>query len=81
MPITEKRASAEFTRSRSSLKSRQSLFWTPLFFALGILLLIPSQASAMHLAEGLLPFNWAVVGDYYRPFSCGRIGAAAPQIH
>jgi len=32
-----------------------------LVFALGLLLLSPSQAYAMHIAEGILPANWAAL--------------------
>jgi len=33
----------------------------PLVFVLGLLLLYPTPAYAMHIAEGILPANWAIV--------------------
>ncbi len=40
------------------LKSHLTL---PLIFALGLILLYPTPVYAMHIAEGILPANWAVV--------------------
>ena len=53
MPFTQWRSGAEFTRSQKTSS------YTPLFLALGVVLLAPPRAHAMHLAEGILPLNWA----------------------
>ena len=43
---------------RWELKSSLAL---ALAFAFGLLLLSPTQAYAMHIAEGILPANWAAL--------------------
>jgi cobalt/nickel transport system permease protein len=36
------------------------LIW-PVFFIAGLIFLYPTPVSAMHIAEGILPFNWSMV--------------------
>ncbi len=45
----------------SQARELKSSFFLALLFASGFLLLTPTPAYAMHIAEGILPLKWAAI--------------------